>query len=996
MIKERVKMKKAALIKKGTVALVVFMIAAISLFGCKQGGGGDPPAQSEERGTLRVIFDFTNAKAAASIAALNNGRTVHPVIASDTFDKYMLKFEPKGSGAAAHDAVQVSVNQETGVVDTTVQLAVGTYDITAEGYKGSEIIAQGTIGGVGVSTGANAEAKVVMVPNTSVGGTGDFYYNITVPGGVNSALLTLTLDGEPVGSAVTLTAGQANTGTKESLATGTYYVFVQLTDSAGSTAGLAEILHIYKGLTSNLTKTYTSSDFAPPQVISAFDLTSFFPAPVSGAAPVTTFGTTSSQYTGAIQWKTGGNDFTGSAFAASTSYSAVVSLTPNPGYTLTGVAANSFTHTNATSKTHEANSGVVTLVFLETGAATGTPLVVIGFDGDITINMSAVTMYNDGRTPNSITLSVANYENGKWYIDGSQTAIIENPVTLNAANYTVQSHTASFFGTKNGTEYSQSVSFTVEGNAGTPGNNPGGPSGSGDDPVDNIEGIPPRWLLGMELDLSGGAGSPVQVLPATAANKAITWTVTEAEAGTGVSTGALSGGKFTPSGKGTVILSAVITDGLGTGDYTKEDIEITIGDVLLYKKSGSNETVVDVTYDDFDGAMTYINEEAAANEQYVVLVGADQEIAPYISPADEGKAGIEITLRGYGAERKISWDGTTKTSISGSSGLFALDNGAALILDNYITLDGKNTAITFPSNEAKCSMIYMKNAHLRMKTGSKITSFSATATPVVKTQTNASITGSITLEGGEISGNTGGDYDVYITGSGAAPGGYTFTMSGGAIKNNTGKGGVYLANNVRGTMSGGEISGYASSTITAGYGIYCSSGYFTMEGGKISNNRVGIYFTKTDSTLTMTGGEISNNGAQNSPIGGGIRIIEDTSSLLLNGPVTFTNNTISLEKYNSNGVVYLGSGFSSSASNITLTLASPNDYFMEDWGVNRTILKGGTPGSQVSITETQKAKISVNAAIGEDNNAMTEKTDGSVSLTWSGNPVVGVTKWTAN
>jgi hypothetical protein len=460
----------------------------------------------------------------------------------------------------------------------------------------------------------------------------------------------------------------------------------------------------------------------------------------------------------------------------------------------------------------------------------------------------------------------------------------------------------------------------------------------------------------------------------------------------------LSGGKFTPAGKGTVILSAVIAGGLPDGDYTEEGIAIRIGDALIYKKSAAAETIAGGAYEDFDGAMAFINDTAAAHEQYVVLVGADQEIAPYRSPEEAGKAGVEITLRGYGGERKIRWDGSSKSAVSGyGQGLFTLDNGAALILDKDITLDGEGTGLQVGTQDTACSMIYMGNAHLRMKQGAKITGFSGSAAAApVNTRAGPTISGSITLEGGEISGNSPGGgyyYDVYIQAEGEAPAGYTFTMSGGAIKDNGGRGGVYLADGVRGTMSGGEISGYRGTN--GGYGIHCLTGSFTMEGGKVGNNKIGVYFAKSDGLFTMTGGEISNNGAEGSPLGGGIRITEDSGSLFLDGPVTFTNNTISLENYNTNGIVYLGSGFSSTEI-ITLTLASPDNFFMEDWGVERTVIMGGTPAAPEGITDAQKAKISVNAAIGDDDNAMVEKTGGSVSLTWSGDPVVGVVKWTAD
>jgi peptidoglycan hydrolase-like protein with peptidoglycan-binding domain len=80
-------------------------------------------------------------------------------------------------------------------------------------------------------------------------------------------------------------------------------------------------------------------------------------APILGAAPVTTVTATSS-YTGTVTWNT--NPV---SFAASTIYTATITLTPKTGYTLSGVTVNSFTVGGATTVTNSANSGVVTAVF---------------------------------------------------------------------------------------------------------------------------------------------------------------------------------------------------------------------------------------------------------------------------------------------------------------------------------------------------------------------------------------------------------------------------------------------------------------------------------------------------------------------------------------------------------------------------------------------------------------------------------------------------------
>jgi formylglycine-generating enzyme required for sulfatase activity len=99
-------------------------------------------------------------------------------------------------------------------------------------------------------------------------------------------------------------------------------------------------------------------------VNSGFDLTGKVTAPVTGAAPVTTM-TDTAQYTGTVEWQISGESSVSGNFAAGTVYQAVVTLTAKSGYTFTGVAANSFTHTGAVpgGVSNGADSGVVTITF---------------------------------------------------------------------------------------------------------------------------------------------------------------------------------------------------------------------------------------------------------------------------------------------------------------------------------------------------------------------------------------------------------------------------------------------------------------------------------------------------------------------------------------------------------------------------------------------------------------------------------------------------------
>ena len=86
-------------------------------------------------------------------------------------------------------------------------------------------------------------------------------------------------------------------------------------------------------------------------------------APVVGEKPVTAI-TEGKQFTGMVTWSP-----EVSTFAASTVYTATITLTPKAGYKLDGVAANFFTVAGAASVSNGANSGVVTAVFPATKEA---------------------------------------------------------------------------------------------------------------------------------------------------------------------------------------------------------------------------------------------------------------------------------------------------------------------------------------------------------------------------------------------------------------------------------------------------------------------------------------------------------------------------------------------------------------------------------------------------------------------------------------------------
>lgn len=75
------------------------------------------------------------------------------------------------------------------------------------------------------------------------------------------------------------------------------------------------------------------------------------PAPEAGAPVIRSINT--EQYTGTISWSPAENPFT-----VTTVYTASIVLTPEDGYTLTGVEANNFTLAGASSVTNDTNNGM--------------------------------------------------------------------------------------------------------------------------------------------------------------------------------------------------------------------------------------------------------------------------------------------------------------------------------------------------------------------------------------------------------------------------------------------------------------------------------------------------------------------------------------------------------------------------------------------------------------------------------------------------------------
>jgi TolB-like protein len=208
---------------------------------------------------------------------------------------------------------------------------------------------------------------------------------------------------------------------------------------------------------------------------------------------------------------------------------------------------------------------------------------------------------------------------------------------------------------------------------------------------------------------------------------------------------------------------------------------------------------------------------------------------------------------------------------TGSGNLFTVGSGNTLVLERNVKLDGNNREY----NAVRVN----EGGALVMKAGSHVEGAKQSGVYVGSG-------GRFTMEGGEISGNTGANAGggVYVTNG-------TFTMSGGTLSENAAAwGGGVLVIGGRFTMEGGEING--NIVTSGGGGVYADDGStFTMSRGTISGNTAatsggGVFVD--NAVFMMPGGTISGNTAANA--GGGV-YVNSTGRFTKSGGTISGSNT---------------------------------------------------------------------------------------------------------
>lgn len=139
-------------------------------------------------------------------------------------------------------------------------------------------------------------------------------------------------------------------------------------------------------------------------------------APVRYEAPQTSIET--KEYTATVKWTPDSR-----AFGSGTQYTALIDITPKYGYTLNGIAENSFTVDGAITVTNAKNSNLVTVVFPVTssgGGGSSAPkeyTVKFNTNGGASIASQTVRSGEKAKMPNEPTKD--GYSFGGWYSDSS-------------------------------------------------------------------------------------------------------------------------------------------------------------------------------------------------------------------------------------------------------------------------------------------------------------------------------------------------------------------------------------------------------------------------------------------------------------------------------------------------------------------------------------------------------------------------------------------------
>jgi len=338
--------------------------------------------------------------------------------------------------------------------------------------------------------------------------------------------------------------------------------------------------------------------------------------------------------------------------------------------------------------------------------------------------------------------------------------------------------------------------------------------------------------------------------------------------------------------------------------------------------------------------LAWLRDRVQTGGRYYIEISDDEDIIPQAALTFPGRNDVTIVLRGVGAE-------PTNVRLSVNGAMFTVGYGVTLVLDENITLIGRNQDDHGANNNN--SLIVVTEGALIMNDGARIAgNFNSAGTGG---GVRVSVAGAFTMNGGEISGNaasyffqTSGTVPVVAIsrGGGVHVDGGAFTMNGGeifgnlstatAISNGSANaqpfgGGVYVGGGIF-VMNDGDIHGntslaYARSTgigthvaPSRGGGVHVANGgEFVMVDGEIRGNAVssthvtihgGGVYVASGGEFTMLDGEIFGNtgGGVHNSAGGTFRMV---SGIVYGGNEGDLSNTATVgASLNNSGTAQFG------------------------------------------------------------------------------------------
>jgi hypothetical protein len=353
------------------------IMGIFALAGCQNSLTGAGNQVSSASGAVVVTIETSKT------ADANGARTIHPAL--DGFTRYELSFE----GPTAHPEVEISADG-----NPPIELTVGSWTITATAYNGEAPTALGSVT-VEITNGGISSASITLGPVTG-GMNGTLRYSVTTPTGAEGNLTARVTASDEVN--ITLMAG-SNEDTLP-LPAGEYLLFVSLT-KAGNHAGRTEALHIYSGMTSEASYTFTEDDFIGVETLN----------PVYAAFTGAVGATAMPSNTAAITIAQGGNIATFAIVGGGTGVATIDAATGELTLVETGEITVSLVITTASGVvTHMGTSSSITVTKevsseLIPGVVTAIPPTTPDADIDLRWPMTPVLWLNG-----TITASVDNYE----------------------------------------------------------------------------------------------------------------------------------------------------------------------------------------------------------------------------------------------------------------------------------------------------------------------------------------------------------------------------------------------------------------------------------------------------------------------------------------------------------------------------------------------------------------------------------------------------------